>query len=63
MFNGCTSLNYVECLADTTTGYGAFSNWLNGVAATGTFVKHPDATWSSGSSGIPEGWTVIDADI
>lgn len=63
MFNGCTSLNYVKCLADTTTGGAAFRNWLNGVAAAGTFVKHPDATWPTGRDGIPDGWTVIDADI
>lgn len=63
MFNGCTNLNYVECLADTTTGYSALNNWLNGVASTGTFVKHPDAVWTTGTSGIPDGWTVIDADI
>ena len=63
MFNGCTNLNYVECLADTTTGYSALNNWLNGVSSTGTFVKHPDSVWSSGASGIPEGWTIIDAEI
>ena len=63
MFNGCTSLNYVECLADTSTEQRAFDNWLNGVAAAGTFVKHPDAVWPSGASGIPEGWTIIDAEI
>ena len=63
MFNGCTSLNYVECLADTTTGYRPFDNWLSGVAATGTFVKHPDAVWPSGANGIPNGWTIIDAEI
>lgn len=63
MFNGCTSLNYVECLADTTTGVNSFQNWLQGVSPTGTFAKHPDATWSSGVNGIPEGWTVEDAQI
>ena len=63
MFEGCTNLNYVECLADTTTGYGSFDDWLNRVSPTGTFVKHPDATWPTGKSGIPNGWTVVDADI
>lgn len=63
MFDGCTSLNYVECLADTTTGYRPFDDWLAGVSATGTFVKHPDATWPSGTSGIPTGWTIVDAEI
>ena len=33
--------------------------WLSGVAATGTFVKSPDATWDVwGADGVPEGWTV-----
>lgn len=63
MFNGCTNLNYVECLADTATGHREFDNWLDGVSPTGTFVKRPDVTWSSGASGIPTNWTVIDADI
>lgn len=58
MFNKCTNLNYVKCLATTTTNT---SNWLNGVSATGTFVKDANATWSSGVNGIPTGWTVVDA--
>lgn len=62
MFSGCTNLNYVRCLLespDTTIT----ENWLAGVAATGTFIKHPNATWSTGGSGIPAGWTVEDAVI
>ena len=60
MFIGCTSLNYVKCLA--TSGINenfSTGNWLNGVAGTGTFVKHPDATgWTLNSvDGIPSGWT------
>ena len=64
MFNGCTNLNYIKCLA-TNPSNGILNlltnNWVNGVAATGTFVKHPDATWKSGTGGIPTGWTVEDA--
>jgi hypothetical protein len=34
-------------------------NWVNGVAATGTFVKNSAASWNvTGSNGIPSGWTV-----
>lgn len=60
MFSGCTSLNYVKCLA---TSFGSYSTyyWLSGVAATGTFVKDSNTTWSGGISGIPSGWTVEDA--
>ena len=64
MFNGCTNLNYIKCLA-TNPSNGIFNlltnNWVNGVAATGTFVKHPDATWKTYASGIPTGWTIEDA--
>lgn len=62
MFYGCSSLNYIKCLATTISGTGATSNWVNGVAASGTFVKDSNmSSWSTGNSGIPSGWTVIDA--
>ena len=60
MFDGCTSLNSVTCLA---TGFGvtAIANWLRNVATNGTFTKAASMTsWPSGSSGIPNGWTVVD---
>ena len=69
MFDGCTSLNYVKCLAtdfliDPDMGNTAednVMNWLNNVAATGTFVKAAGMTsWAEGASGIPAGWTVED---
>lgn len=64
MFFNCTSLNYVKCLATYLDPDASLTDsWLSGVAATGTFVKHPNATWESGSSGIPTGWTVQDATI
>ena len=34
------------------------NNWVQGVAPTGTFVKHPDANLQTGDNGIPSGWTV-----
>ena len=61
MFWNCSSLNYIKCLAEDISGYNE-SNWVYGVAPTGTFVKNPKMTeWPTGASGIPEGWTVIDA--
>lgn len=63
MFGDCSSLNYVKCLVTDITGTNVTGFWLNGVAANGTFVKHPDATWTSGVSGIPTGWTIQDADV
>lgn len=63
MFDDCTKLNYVECLTEDTSGFYTFDTWLRNVSSTGTFVKHPNATWPSGDSGIPEGWTVVDAEL
>jgi hypothetical protein len=60
MFKNCSSLNYVKCLA-TSFGQSSTSGWLNYASSTGTFVKHQNATWSTGGSGIPSGWTVQDA--
>ena len=57
MFSGCTSLNYIKCLA-TTAGEGYTTDWVQGVASTGTFVKNPNTTWVTGVNGIPSGWTV-----
>ena len=58
MFNNCTSLNYVKCLASQISATGALTKWLENVSSTGTFVKHPWPTWPSGTSGIPNGWTI-----
>lgn len=61
MFNGCTSLNSITCLATDISAVDCTLNWVNGVASSGTFYK--DACmddWTTGSSGIPSGWTVVD---
>ena len=59
MFWNCSSLNYIKCLAGEISGYNE-SNWVYGVAPTGTFVKNPNMTeWTTGDSGIPSGWTVV----
>ena len=59
MFQGCTSLNSVTCLATDISANDCTTDWLSGVADTGTFTKAPGMTgWTSGSSGIPTGWTV-----
>ena len=64
MFNGCTYLNHVECLVTDISASNCVYGWLSNVAASGTFVKHPNMTsWPSGASGIPSGWTVEDANI
>ena len=63
MFYGCSSLNYIKCLA-TTPSTEYTSNWVDGVAASGTFIKNSAATWNvTGVDGIPSGWTVQDVTV
>lgn len=61
MFSGCSRLEAVKILATDISAYGCLSNWLSGVAAAGTITKHPDAALPAGASGIPSGWTVVEA--
>lgn len=61
MFDGCSSLNYIKCLA-TDLGSNNLGGFTNGVAATGTFVKATGMVWPTGTSGIPDGWTVQEED-
>ena len=62
MFRNCTKINYIKCLATDISAPSCTSNWVSGVASTGTFVKNPNMTsWTEGINGIPSGWTVIDA--
>ena len=59
MFYGCSSLNYIKAMFTTTPSNTYTSDWVNGVAATGTFVKNSAATWNvTGTNGVPTGWTV-----
>ena len=59
MFYGCSKLNYIKAMFTTTPSTTYTSNWVNGVAASGTFVKNSAAEWDvSGIHGIPEGWTI-----
>ena len=62
MFSGCTNLSYIKCLATGLTASNALTGWVQGVSATGTFVKNTSVeTWPSGVNGIPTGWTVENA--
>ena len=58
VFENCTNINYIKMLA-TSIGLQSLLNWVNGVSATGTFVKAASQTsLPTGASGIPDGWTV-----
>jgi hypothetical protein len=46
-------------LATDISASNCLYKWVDGVASTGTFVKHKDMTsLPSGIKGIPTGWTV-----
>lgn len=59
MFDGCSNLNDVTCYANT-KGSNSLSNWLNRVSSSGTFHKLGTLEYSSGPSGIPSGWTILE---
>lgn len=62
MFEGCSKLKYIKMLATDISSRYCLSNWVSGVASTGTFVKNPAmTTLPTGTSGIPSGWTVQNA--
>lgn len=59
MFYGCSNLSKIICYASNVSAYKCTSNWVNGVASSGIFVKANSMDdWSEGDSGIPSGWTV-----
>lgn len=60
MFSGCTKLNYIKMLAIDIPHESYVQGFLNDAAKSGTFVKHPSATWNEKGI-IPDGWTVITA--
>ena len=65
MFYGCTNLKYIKCMAEVFWDEEGpcTEQWVQGVSSTGTFVKNSrNHYWSTGESGIPSGWTVVDAD-
>ena len=60
MFNGCTSLSSITVYANDISAPGCTTNWLLGVASTGTFRNLGSATYPTDStSGIPSGWTEV----
>jgi hypothetical protein len=61
MFQDCTSLSAITCLATDISVSNCTSNWVNGVAASGTFTKAENMTsWATGANGIPNNWIVQD---
>ena len=70
MFNGCSNLNNIIVKA-LTWNISITSNWLAGVAASGTFIKPVTLTIGTGTgeipadsaNGIPTGWTVAEMPV
>jgi hypothetical protein len=62
MFVNCTSLNYIVCLATDISAADCTFQWMLNVGSTGTFycANGMSSIWSSGTSGIPSGWTVVE---
>ena len=63
MFSNCSNLQYIKAMFTSAPNSVSSSNtgWVSGVAAAGTFVKNPDATWENtfGANAIPTGWEVV----
>ena len=62
MFQNCTNLNSIKCLATNISASNCTSGWVTNVPSGGTYTKAASMTsWTTGSSGIPSNWTVVDA--
>ena len=60
IFRDCSKLNKITMLATDISANNCLNNWVNGVSATGTFVKDANMTsLPTGTSGVPSGWTVV----
>lgn len=61
MFQDCTNLNYIKCLATNISAYRCTINWVSGVQInSGTFVRDENTDWPTNSvSGIPQNWEAI----
>ena len=57
LFYGCSKLNHLTVYANDISATNCTSNWLSGVASSGTFNNYGSATYTTDSpSGIPTGW-------
>ena len=66
MFYGCSNLSEVTYLGTTSPSSSYSLNWMQNVAATGTFYMSQDATWDStvtrDANGVPASWTIVKVD-
>ena len=64
MFSNCSKLASIKCLAQSGFTYENLTQWVIGVAETGTFYAVSSANWTVDlNNGIPEGhWTRVNID-
>lgn len=61
MFYNCKSLKNVTSYANEIGATQCLDNWMYGVSSTGTFHNLGSASYPSGASGIPSGWTIVNS--
>lgn len=59
MFYNCTKLDSIRISADDISASTCLNYWLYGVSSTGTFHNLGSATYPTGESGIPSGWSEV----
>lgn len=59
MFYGCSSLKNITSYANVISAPKCLGSWMYGVSSTGTFHNLGSATYPTGVSGIPDGWTIV----
>jgi hypothetical protein len=59
MFKGCSSLTSITSYANDISALNCLYNWLQNASSTGIFHNLGSATYPSGVSGIPSGWTEV----
>ena len=64
MFNGCTNLQYIECLATDISAPSATINWTKGIEKFGVLMKNPEMKgWKRGESAVPTEWDIDDSTL
>ena len=59
IFYRCGNLNSITVYANDISATNCITDWLYGVASSGTFRNLGSATYPTGASGIPSGWTEV----
>ena len=60
MFKYCDALNYIKMLATNISATNCLTNWVQGVANSGMFVKNDNMnSLPIGVNGIPTGWVSV----